>query len=321
MLQWSKYFLSVVCLSIVFTLILYFVSPPSFRSTEFYSPIPEFLDRSQNKQVNHLDLWLPHIEKSHAWTEQNVAPSAKSLLVFDLAQNKTIIKRNAKDKLPMASLTKIMTAIVALENKKIGNTYLVPDEALVGENTMNLNAGEKLSLDDLLYGIFLQSANDATEVLSYNFPGGRNSFIKAMNDKAKALGLTDTNFTNPSGLQGDGEQYTTAYDLLVMTRYLLEQYPKVIPIASAAEHYIPQSNTHKDYQLYNETNLITSYPGVKGLKTGYTPEAGMCLVTYYEDNGHKIVGIILNSENRRQEMKDLLDFSLNALGTKPPPHD
>ena len=125
---------------------------------------------------------------------------------------------------------------------------------------------------------------------------------------------------NPSGLQGDGEQYTTAYDLLVITRYALDHFPVVSKIAATYEYVISSTHTHKEYDLYNETNLLTSYPGVKGLKTGYTPEAGLCLVTYLEYKGHKIVGIILNSENRRQEMKDLLDYSLNYFGVKPPIH-
>lgn len=319
MKYWLEYFLTIACLSIVFTFILWFVSPPTLRSAEFYTPLPDSLIREYNSQVTNLELWLPSVEKTHA--SEQVHLTARAALTFELGKNKAIFEKNTKERMPMASLTKIMTAIVALENPAIGNKYTVPKEALVGENTMGLEEGEILTIDDLLYGIFLHSANDATEVLAANFPGGRTAFIQAMNNKAKALGLTDTNFTNPSGLQGDGNQYTTAYDLLVITKYLIENFPKVVPIASAPEYYLPETRSHKGIQLYNETNLITTYPGVKGLKTGYTPEAGLCLITYYEDQGQKLVGIILGSENRRQEMKDLLDYSLTSLGTTPPKHN
>ena len=149
---------------------------------------------------------------------------------------------------------------------------------------------------------------------------GREEFVKAMNNKTKALGLKDTNFTNPTGLQGDGYQYTTAYDLLVISKYAVSNYPEIIKASSAAQYFIPETADHYAYDLYNQTNLITSYPGVKGLKDGYTPEAGFCLVTYLDYGGHKLIGIILGSENRRQEMKDLLDYSLKQQGIKPPPH-
>src|SRR5690606_13265004 len=105
-------------------------------------------------------------------------------------------ERNARQKLPMASLTKIMTAIIAIENPMPSDKYVVSNAALVGENSMGLTAGEILSLNDLLYGLLLPSGNDAAEVLAANYPGGREKFILAMNQKAKSLGLTDTNFTN-----------------------------------------------------------------------------------------------------------------------------
>ena len=142
-----------------------------------------------------------------------------------------------------------------------------------------------------------------------------------MNKKAQALGLSNTQFSNPSGLQGDGVQYTTAQDLLVITKYALENFPLFREVAASPEHTLPATSGHPEYYLLNETNLLTTYPGVKGVKTGFTPEAGMCLVTYLEYEDHKIIGVLLNSENRRQEMKDLLDYSLHSLGVEPPPHE
>jgi D-alanyl-D-alanine carboxypeptidase (penicillin-binding protein 5/6) len=246
--------------------------------------------------------------------------TAKSSFVYDTSSKEVLFEKNPTKKLPMASLTKIMTAIVALENKRKDDSYYVNRESLVGENSMGLEEGETLSLEELLYGLILMSGNDAAETLASNYPGGRENFIKAMNNKARSLGLLNTNFTNPSGLEGDGDQHTTAYDLVVITRYATVNFPLFSKVSQTFQKEIEETATHKAYFLENETNLITSYPGVKGVKTGYTPEAGLCLVTYLDYKGHQIIGVILGSENRRQEMKDLLDYSLKSLGIEPPKH-
>lgn len=284
------------------------------------SPIPDFLSIINNKQVSSLSLWLPALSDFISGKDSIPEITAKSVLIFDMENKKVLFEKNPKERLPMASLTKIMTAIIALENPKKDNRYLVREEDLVGENSMGLTSGETLSLEELLYGLILPSGNDAAEVLANNYQDGRAAFILAMNNKSKALGIKDTNFTNPSGLEGDGEQYSSPYDLMVMTHYALTNFPLFVKVVATYEKQIEQTNTHKGFTLYNETNLITSYPGVKGVKTGYTPEAGFCLVTYLDYKGNKIIGVILGSENRRQEMKDLLDYSLNLINVNPPPH-
>lgn len=284
------------------------------------SPVPSFLTIEENKQVSTLDLWQPFIEA--LFSNSNDAPriSAKSALVYDLTKNKTLFTKNAEEKLPMASLTKIMTAIIALENKKQDDRYFVTEDALVGENSMGLSSGEVLTLNELLYGLMLASGNDAAETIADNYPEGREKFIEAMNNKAKSFGLTDTHFTNPSGLEGDGNQYTTVHDLLVITDYAM-RFEEFREVVKTFQHTIPYSQDHKEFYLENETNLLTSYPGVKGVKAGYTPEAGLCLVTYLEHEGRKFIGIILGSDNRRQEMKDLLDYSLKSEGLTLPKHE
>jgi serine-type D-Ala-D-Ala carboxypeptidase (penicillin-binding protein 5/6) len=285
------------------------------------SPVPDFLNIADNQQVSSLNLWLPAITDFFFGKDESALQiSAKSALIFDTTTDRVLYDKNSKDKLPMASITKIMTAIIALENKKTDDKYIVLKDNLVGEDSMGLTQGETLNLEDLLYGLLLTSGNDAAEAIASNYKDGRSGFIKAMNQKAKSLGLSDTNFTNPSGLEGDGDQHTTAYDQLVITEYALSHFKTFNKIVSTFDHTITATNTHKQFNLENETNLLTSYPGVKGVKTGYTPEAGFCLVTYLDYKGHKIIGIILGSENRRQEMKDLLDFSLNSLGITPPNH-
>jgi serine-type D-Ala-D-Ala carboxypeptidase (penicillin-binding protein 5/6) len=283
------------------------------------SPLPDFLNNKDNSEVSSLDFWVPNLFRFFDSEEKAPHLSAKSALVYDLTNDKMLYEKNPQQKLPMASITKLMTAVVAIDHKKKDDSYFVPKEALVGENTMGLSEGEIFSLEELLYGVFMYSGNDAAETLAINTMD-RNDFIEAMNKKAKAIGLKNTNFTNPTGLQGDGEQYTTAYDLLVLSKYAIANYPQIVKASSSPEHHIEANSNHPAYDLYNQLNLVTTYPGVKGLKDGYTPEAGLCLITYLDYKDNKIIGIILGSENRREEMKSLLDYSLNSLGVAPPPH-
>ena len=284
------------------------------------SPLPNFLTLFKNRQVSTLNIWLPDFNSKSTVSIKMPEISARASLIYDLTTNKVIYQKNVKEKHPMASLTKIMTSIIALENQKKDDKYKVTKKDLIGEDSMGISQGEILSLKELLYGLILHSGNDAAETLANNFPDGRKKFIEAMNNKVKALGLSDTNFTNPTGLEGDGKQYTTSYDLLVITRYAVINFPLFDKIVLTFNYNIPQTKTHKAYFLENETNLLISYPGVKGVKTGYTPEAGLCLVTYLDYKGHKIIGILLGSDNRRDEMKELLDYSLRSLGVEPPAH-
>lgn len=317
---WVSYCVTVVLASVLLAIIAWIGMPLFKKPISIKSPLPEFLSLTNNQQVTTLDIWAPILEVLQGQFEGVPTIHAKAALVYDVTTGKTLYAKNPEERLPMASLTKIMTAIIALEHKREDDQYVVWQEDLVGENSMGLSAGEILTLEELLYGLILVSGNDAAETLARNFPTGRSGFIQAMNDKAKALGLTNIHFTNPSGLQGDGEQYASAADLLVITKYALSRFSLFRNVAATVEYTIPYSVKHKAFPLYNETNLLTSYPGVKGVKTGYTPEAGLCLVTYLEYKGHKIIGILLGSNNRRQEMKDLLDYSLKSLGVKPPKH-
>ena len=313
-----SFFFTVIIISLISSgAFIFFITLNQKDNHFFSSPVPDFLNRSKNKQVTLLDLWLPFIQKTYG-SEDEIILTAKSALVFDLTTGKAVFEKNPRERLPMASLTKIMTAIVSLENPRQDNQYVVTGQDLVGEDSMGLSNGEVLKLEELLYGLMLPSGNDAAEVLASDSPFGREGFIEAMNQKAKALGLHDTNFSNPSGLQGDGSQYTTVYDLLVITRYAMDNFPLFAQIVATPEYSLPETPTHKAYELVSETNLLTTYDGVKGVKTGFTPEAGLCLVTYLDYGGHQLIGVILNSENRRGEMKELLDYSLKALGVTPP---
>lgn len=322
MKKYLSSYLVFLCLFLTLvTIILWIVKPTfSYNPPKITAPLPSFLTRTENQQVLGVNLWTPSDSELKNLSNKPEI-SAKSAIAYDLTKNKIIFEKNSKEKLPMASLTKIMTAIIALENKKENDQYYVSKNSLVGENSMGLTDGEVYTLDELLHGLMMVSGNDAAEALADNYPLGRENFIEAMNKKVKAFGLTDTNFTNPSGLEGDGNQYTTAYDLLVITKYALSNFPEFRDVVSTYEFHIPYSESHKELWLYNEINLLTSYPGVKGVKDGYTPEAGLCLVTYLDYQDRQIIGVILGSENRRDEMRSILDYSLKSSGINPPKHN
>lgn len=282
------------------------------------SPIPQILTNAFANQKNEGIFWTPHIPDGASI--DTLPLSAKSVISYDISTNTLLYAKNIDQKLPIASLTKIMTAIVALENMNLTDKIIVSQKASsIGEDSVGLSAGEKFTLDELLYGLILKSGNDAAEAIAQGSQFGRADFLHLMNKKAEDLGLTNTRFTNPTGLQGDGNQYSTAKELLVITHYALEK-AEFAKVAATYEYDIDQTPDHKAYTLYNETNLLTTYPGVKGVKTGYTDEAGLCLVTYLEYKDHKIIAILLNSTNRRAEMTELLDYSLKSLGITPPFH-
>jgi len=284
------------------------------------SPIPESLTRVFYPSFKNSGYWQPVNTEFKKSGLQRPEINAKAALSYDLTENKMLYAKNLNEKLPIASLTKVMTAIVALENQKESDVITVSKSAAsIGEDSMGLSEGEKIELKYLLYGLFLQSGNDAAEAIAQSSKFGREDFIHLMNKKAEDLGLSKTHFTNPTGLEGDGNQYSTVHDLLIVTRYALEK-PSIKEVAQTYAYSIPYTSTHKAFDLYNETNLLTSYPGVKGVKTGYTEEAGLCLITYLEYNGHSIIAIVLNSPSRRDEMIKILDYSLKLVGITPPKH-
>lgn len=306
-------------LLVIFLIVVAAVPILKNSSINIVSPLPSLFTFIENNKITSLDLWIPLInQQNDIYSELTL--NAEAALSYDLATNQLLYKKNAYSRLPMASLTKITTAIISLEDMNQDQVLIVKKEDLVGENSMGLSSNERISVKNLLYGLLLVSANDAAEVLARNSSFGRKGFVLEMNNKVKLLGLKDTHFTNPSGLQGDGDQYSSAYDLLVITKYALERFPLFKEIVKTYSYNIENGVYHKAFYLENETNLLTSYPGVKGVKDGYTPEAGLCLVTYLEHDKHKIISIILGSNDRRGEMKELLDYSLKKLGETPPPH-
>jgi len=263
------------------------------------------------------NIWLPDDKEILPSRYQKPEISAKAALVVDLSTDKILYAKNDHERLSVASTLKIMTATVALERKNPNDIFTVSEKAAkTGEDFMGISAGEKYTLEELLYGLLLPSGNDAAVAIAENIAGTESEFVRLMNDKAKLLGAKDTNFVNATGLQGDSEHYSTAYDMAIIARYAWVNFPLFRQIVGTFSYEIPYSKDHKYLYFENQTNLLRTYPGVKGIKPGFTPEAGLCLVTLAENGGHQILGVILGSNDRRGEMQMLLDYSFSTLGVK-----
>ncbi len=267
-----------------------------------------------------LNLWMPEAKASNGFSDIDLAITAKAAYFVDMDSGQVLFEKNIKEKMPVASLTKIMTAIVTLENRNWDDSILISERAAGMEpDSMLLKAGEALTVEELLYGVFLVSANDAAEALAEKVFSEREDFLKEMNLKASQLGMKDTYFINPTGLQEEGKnQYSTAYDILLMSRYAVKNFPNLLNITSTPHILLPQTITHQEYDLNSGINLLTTYPGVRGFKTGYTPEAGLTLVTIAQNGDRKVLGVILNSSSRREDAKILLDYSFKKMDVNIP---
>ncbi len=263
------------------------------------------------------NIWTPEF-KADSFNLYPEAPEITALaaLFVDTDSGEVLYAKNPTQELSIASLTKIMTTAIALENRSLEDIFFVSERASEMEpDKMYLKSGEKLTLRQLLDGMFLVSANDAAEVIAENTTGRREEFINLMNSKARQLGMNNTFFLNPSGLEEDNaRQYSTAIDVAVMSRYLIKNFPEVVNISSQPHVYIAPTSYHQDYDMYSGINLLTTYPGVLGLKTGFTPEAGLTLVTLARRGNREVIGVLLGAVNRRDDAKLLLDYSFKKLG-------
>lgn len=267
-------------------------------------------------KVTVINTWFPNTNSDVGLHDVNV--SASSAILVNYENGEVLYAKDALKRLPAASTIKIMTALVALEKAGLDETYLVSKKASeVGEDSMGLSEGEKVSMEYLLYGLMLPSGNDAAVTIAEGIAETEDSFVALMNLKARELGMDNTKFVNATGLDVDGEsQFTTAYDLATLAHYTWDKYPQFRNIVSKDHIFLEGTPLHKAFDLYNDTNLLTTYPGVGGIKPGFTWEAGYCLVTYAENRGIKLIGILLNSQDRRGEMAKLLDFGFSKYGVK-----
>jgi D-alanyl-D-alanine carboxypeptidase len=247
---------------------------------------------------------------------------AQEVALVNLDSGRFLWQSNARAAWAPASLTKIFTAMVAADLMGMNTMVTVPATIaqLPPDSTvMGLTAGERVNVRDLLYGVFLRSGNDAAEALA-SAVTARSTFIADMNAKAARLGLRATHFANPTGLDAAGH-YSSAYDLAVAATYLESHYPALVGIAATPAITIPTTATHKTFTLVNIDKLMHTYPGVYGLKTGWTEAALGCLITTSSRGGHRVLAVVLGAPNGTAyaEMPKVLDYGFELLGVLPRP--
>ncbi len=246
--------------------------------------------------------------------------SAQGVMAVDLNSGITLFEKDADKTLLPASTTKIVTALVALDSFKMDEIVEIGSISIEGQK-MGLKKGEKISVFDLLYGLLVYSANDAAEALANYYPQGRDFFIVEMNNMAKRLYLENTNFTNPSGLDGNGNNIvSTARDLIRISTYAMKN-PVFAEIVGTKEITVRSTDGKFVHKLANVNELLREVPGVLGVKTGWTENARENLVTYIERDGHKIMIAVLGSQDRFGETKELIDWIFNNYSwqeVKPP---
>ena len=232
--------------------------------------------------------------------------SAKSMVVMETLGGKILYSKNENEKLPMASTTKIVTAITVIEHCDDLDTLVsVPKSAtLVEGSSIYLRAGERLSIRDLLYGLMLQSGNDAAETLALSIAGSKEAFAILMNQTAQKAGALNSNFVTPHGLD-KSDHYTTALDLAKITAYALknEDFKQIV---STKSHQIKATEHNTARTLINKNKLLSSLEGCIGVKTGYTKKSGRCLVSACERDGMQVVCVVLNCAPMFEESFDLI---------------
>lgn len=235
--------------------------------------------------------------------------TAEGVIIIDLQSGVTLYEKNAKNRFPPASTTKIVTALVALDDYKLDDILEVKPPLITQERLMGLVPGEKLTVENLLYGALVHSANDAPYVLAQNFQGGVDVFVEKMNAKVAELGLKDTHFTNPIGFE-DPDHYTTASDLAKLSRVALANNI-IKKIIGTKEIVVSDVNFTRFHKLDNVNELLGKIPGVYGVKTGWTEVAREVLSTTIIRDGHEVLIVLLRSEDRFGETEQLINWIFN----------
>lgn len=245
--------------------------------------------------------------------------SARSAVLIEAVTGRVIFGQMENERLPMASTTKIMTALLTLEQPGLDEPFTVdPDAIRVEGSSMGLTEGSEVTLRTLAAGMLLASGNDAANAAAVKIAGTVPDFVILMNQKAAELGLSDTNFETPSGLDGQNH-YTTAYDLAMLARAAMQNadFRAICSQKSMKLHY---GNPPQDRWLTNHNRLLAEYEGCLGVKTGFTKKAGRCLVSAAMREGKKLICVTLNAPDDWNDHKKLLDAgfaSVALVGEKP----
>jgi len=231
--------------------------------------------------------------------------SATSVFAVDIDSGLTLYEKNSEEPILPASTTKIVTALVAMDYYLLDDVLTVGKISVTGQK-MRLVEGEKITAKNLLYGLLIFSANDAAEVLAESYPGGRGEFISSMNRKAKKIKLSNTSFTNPSGLDG-GDHHSTARDLVRAASYAI-QNPFFAEVVATTEKKVTSIDGKTVHNLTNINELVGEIDGVLGVKTGWTENAHENLVTFINRDDKRVMIALLGSQDRFSETTELIDW-------------
>ena len=255
--------------------------------------------------------------------ETELIPGAISGVLMEASSGKIVFSKEPDKEVAVASMTKMVAQILILEairNDKISwdDVVTVSQNASdMGGSQIYLSVGEKISIRDLFKGISMASANDATVQMAEVLAGSEEAFVKEMNQKVKELGLKHTVFKNCTGLDEEGH-YSSAYDMAMIARELVVNYPEILEFSSVYEDYLREDTANK-FWLVNTNKLVRFYEGADGLKTGHTDAAKYCLAATAKKNNLRFIAIVLGEENsnvRNQEVMSLLDYGFNHYQMK-----
>ena len=256
-------------------------------------------------------------------TKVNLADNAASAILIERDTGTVLYEKEADKKLPPASMTKIMTMLLIMEALDQGKIKLDDKvraseyAASMGGSQIFLEVGEEMTVDEMLKGIAIASGNDASVAMAEHIAGSADGFIEMMNNKAKELGLKNTNFKNSTGLPAEGH-YSTAHDMAIMAKELLK-YDTITKYTGVYEDYL-RENTDKRFWLVNTNRLVKFYPGVDGVKTGYTSEAKYCLTATAKKDGMRVIAVVMGAstpKDRNRQITKMLDYAFSQYRTHP----
>ena len=266
-----------------------------------------------------LFLFIPGV---FAETKADLAPNSKSAILMDFDTGKILYSKNDNEVLPPASMTKIMSMLLIMERLD-NKTLSLTDEVTISENAASmggsqvfLQAGETYKVEELLKGIAIASGNDAVVAMAEKISGSVDDFVALMNEKAKSLGLTNTKFLNPHGLDTEGH-VTTARDMAIIARELIK-HTSILKFTSIYEDYLKKSDGSSIW-LVNTNKLVRFYDGVDGLKTGFTKNAGYCLTSTAKKNNTRFITVVMGAETsdkRSSDTVNMLNYGFNTYETK-----
>ena len=255
----------------------------------------------------------PFVASQIAAAQRATPPAigARASIVIDTATGRQLAGGHERDRLPIASTTKIMTALLAIERGRLDQvvTASVTAADLPGSSVMGLRSGERLTLEDLLYGMMLPSGNDAALTVARAIAGSDTAFVALMNRRAAELGLADTHFANPHGLDAP-DHYSSATDLASLARVALAN-PTFARIVATRQKTVVGLASKASYDLTN-TNPLLARTDAEGIKTGHTDAAGACLVGAFLRDGHRIITVVLNSPDYTADSVALADYAYSA---------